>query len=363
MSLLDERVEPASEEAALKAAAHLYHSFFTGLILHTNLKAGEEAVGNWTFRVFRRLHLEKFVSSFDKLGLTGEPDPVAAAKYHYLSNSVGGVEVEFMPESDRKAWVRFCHPRWLYDGTALCGVPESVSHGFLRGWYAHNGVSLGNDRMGFVCVSQDMTAEVGMAGYFYEYDDSITEEERLKFAPEEVPPRFVAAKAPKLDASDWPRARLLKANRNYAMDYVRVGLVELVNELGLKEAHAIASHAAALIGRQYYRALQKLMGFDRAAEDAESLAAFWLRLARACGDEVNYRGVAKGGCGAGALAIRQTGWRLMRGEDHLPEGMVRAWAYLFDGMRVVHNRFLPLEFGIGFDPERADEAIFEWRLG
>ena len=75
-------------------------------------------------------------------------DAVAAAQYHYLSNSVGGAEVEYMYESDTKAWVHFCHPRWMYDGTALCGAPIEVSRGFLEGWYGHNGVSLGNPQIG-----------------------------------------------------------------------------------------------------------------------------------------------------------------------------------------------------------------------
>ena len=35
------------------------------------------------------------------------PQAVAAAQYHYLSNLIGGVRVEYMPECDRKAWVRY----------------------------------------------------------------------------------------------------------------------------------------------------------------------------------------------------------------------------------------------------------------
>jgi hypothetical protein len=42
--------------------------------------------------------------------------------------------------------MHFCHPRWMYEGAALCGVPLQVSHGFLRGWYGYNGISLGNPR-------------------------------------------------------------------------------------------------------------------------------------------------------------------------------------------------------------------------
>ena len=40
---------------------------------------------------------------------------------------MGGVPVEYAYESDRKAWIRFTHPRWVYDGAAICGVPREVS--------------------------------------------------------------------------------------------------------------------------------------------------------------------------------------------------------------------------------------------
>ena len=55
------------------------------------------------FRLFRRQHVDKFLTSFDKLGLSGLPDAVACAQYHVLSNNVGGVGVEYMYESDQKA--------------------------------------------------------------------------------------------------------------------------------------------------------------------------------------------------------------------------------------------------------------------
>ena len=101
----------------------------------------QQDVENWMFRLFRRQHVDKFLTSFDKLGLSGLPDAVACAQYHVLSNNVGGVGVEYMYESDQKAWVRFRYPRWMYHGPTICGVPLGVSRGFLNGWYAHNGFS------------------------------------------------------------------------------------------------------------------------------------------------------------------------------------------------------------------------------
>lgn len=166
----------------LTAAADLYHTYFTGLILTLVSRRNTPDAAEWVFRVFRHQHHEKFLSSLDKLGLTGLPHAVACAAYHYLSNAVGGVSVEFMRESDTKAWVRFVPPRWIYPGAAICGVPSEVSRGVLRGWYAQNGVSLGNPRLGFVCTAQTVDGQHGLAGYFREFERDLAPEERCSSA-------------------------------------------------------------------------------------------------------------------------------------------------------------------------------------
>ena len=101
----------ANSPAAITAQAELHHAYLLGLQLTVSMDAGAAAVEEWMFRLFRRQHHESFLSSFEKLGLTGLPDAVACAQYHVLSNAIGGVPVEHMAESDRKAWVRFRYPR------------------------------------------------------------------------------------------------------------------------------------------------------------------------------------------------------------------------------------------------------------
>jgi len=243
----------------LRAVATLHHAWFTGTILMVASREGSAVVGEWIRRTFRRQHEAKFLSSFTKLGLTDLPHAIACARYHYLSNRIGGVEVEYMPESDRKAWVRFPHPRWIYDGTAICGVPETVSHGFLRGWYAQNGPTLDNPRLGFVCTSQDMTAEYGFSGYFVEEDHPLPDTERLRFRSDEAPPPFDPDAAPRLDPDLWTADRLAKANRNYAMDYIANGLTELLALLGTR-GRDHARLAARLIGRQLLRRVEADLG-------------------------------------------------------------------------------------------------------
>ena len=62
-----------SETRAMQAAAGLYHAYFTGLILTLVTRRSAADAAEWVFRVFRHQHHEKFLSSFDKLGLAGMP--------------------------------------------------------------------------------------------------------------------------------------------------------------------------------------------------------------------------------------------------------------------------------------------------
>jgi hypothetical protein len=137
-----------------RAVADLYHAYFTGLILTVVTRRGTADAAEFVFRVFRRQQQERFLPGLEKLGLSHLPPAVAAAQYHYLSNWIGGVHVEYMYENDTKAWIRYPPPRWIWKGTAICGVPGEVSRAMLRGWHANNGVALGDLRLGFVCTKQ-----------------------------------------------------------------------------------------------------------------------------------------------------------------------------------------------------------------
>jgi len=206
---------PPDEVAAFAAVEALYHAYLTGLILTVATRAGEAPATELVFRTFRRQQLAKFLPGLKKLGLDRLPHAVACAQYHYLSNQVGGVKVEYVHESDRKAWVRYPPPRWIWSGTAVCAVPPGVSRAMLRGWHANNGVVLGNPRLGFVCTGQTVDGQPGLEGYYFEHDHELEPEERLRFAPGEECPPFDPAKAPKLPDETWPEARLKKVESLY----------------------------------------------------------------------------------------------------------------------------------------------------
>tara|TARA_R110002096_G_scaffold237018_1_gene427782 strand:- start:1526 stop:2584 length:1059 start_codon:yes stop_codon:yes gene_type:complete len=321
---------PAENLKAIAAQADLHHQYLLGLELMVATHEGPAIVGDWMFRLFRRQHEEKFLSSFRKLGLDDLPDAVACARYHVLSNSMGGVTVEYMEESDTKAWVRFRYPRWMYDGPAICGVPVEASRGFLKGWYAQNGVSLKNPRLGFVCVSEDMTGQFGLCGYFREYDHDLSEDERLQFAPGEAPPPYDPAQQPAPPAGEWNGTRLAKANRNYAVEYIRNGVRELVNVLGQERALELAKLAARLTGLQQYRHMAEAVGgVDGGPAEA---ARFLTGMLRGMGDDVEIAPAPD----QGRAVLHQRGLRIARGlEGEERDHLLACWTELWRG--AVHS--------------------------
>jgi len=349
--LAQQPVPETPSPAALRAVGRLYHCFMTGLMLSVSSRRGAADAAEWVFRVFRHQHHEKFLSSFKKLGLDGLPDAVACAAYHTLSNQVGGVAVEFIRESERKAWVHFIPPRWIYPDAAICGIPSEVSRAMLRGWYAQNGVSLGNSRLGFVCTSQTTDGQHGLAGYFLEYDRTLAPDERLVFRPGEMPPPADPAAQPKLPAAEWPAERLAKAERNYAMEYIRTGLPRLAEVFGPAEASHLGRVTGQLIGAQLYR--ETAQALEVSGSSALDFALWMARLGVGEGDPAD--------CGVDgeAALIRRRSWRLMRGIASIPASVFEGWNGLFEGALAVHNRLLVLEVLQRLD--YGDDAIV-WRI-
>jgi hypothetical protein len=317
---------------AWRTVADCYHGFFVGLVLRTVVQRGADDAAKLVFRTFRTQHLNRFLPGLAKLGLTGLPHAVAAAQYHYLSNRIGGVVVEFMPESDQKAWVRFPPPRWAWRDVAICGIPTQVSEAMLRGWQAHNGVSLGNPRLGFVCTKMAVDGDAGLEGYFQEYDHDLAPEDRLRFARNEEAPPFDPALAPTLD---WPAERLAKAHRGYAMEYVRSALPVCVDLFGAETARFLAGGAGRLVGMQLYAKTAAGLGIIPDGSP-ETFGMFLAALAEAQGDEIEVT------TWQGGVAAEQEGWRLMADNpDHHPV-VLDCWAALLDGALAAHNHRLSI---------------------
>jgi hypothetical protein len=343
--------EARNDVAGYAAVEAVYHAYLTGLILALVTRAGSGAAAEVVFRTFRRQQLARFLPGLKKLGLDGLPHAVACAQYHYLSNRVGGVKVEYVRETDRKAWVRYPPPRWIWSGTAVCGIPSEVSRAMLHGWHANNGVVLGNPRLGFVCTGQTVDGQPGLEGYYWEADRALTPDERLRFSADEECPPFEPAAAPRLPADAWPEPRLRKVLRNYAMEYVTSILPEAVAVLGPAEGGRVAGIAARQIGMHVLDETARLLGGTEPG--AAGFAAWLARLSRAQGDTAEVSGSGD------AWTVRQTGWRLMAERGGLSPAVFDAWNELWVGAALAHDRQLRVEVA---DRRDGDTPAWEWRI-
>jgi hypothetical protein len=230
-------------------------------------------------------------------------------------------------------------------------VPSSVSRAVLRGWHAHNGVSLGNPRLGFVCTGQTTDGQPGLEGYYYEYDREISPDERLRFEPGEEGPDFDPEAAPRLEAASWPIERLRKAARNYTMDYAQGMLFELVQRFGPADGGFLGHVTGKLIGMQLHQHIASLL--PPIQGDAAGFGELLATLARAQGDDVE---VERSGTD---VIVRQQTWRLAR-DTHKPSPAIfDAWNGLWQGLLSVHNRRLRLDVTARLD---SGDDRFEWRI-
>lgn len=324
--------------AAWRAVAECYHAYFTGIILYVSSRHGTASAAELVYEVFCRQRQERFLPGLEKLGLDKLPHAVAAAQYHYLSNHIGGVAVEYMYESERKAWIRYAAPRWIWAGTALCGIAPEVSRAMLLGWHAQNGVMLNNPRLGFVCTKQTVDGQSGLEGYYYEYDRDLLPHERLRFARHEDAPDFDPVRAPGLPTELWPARRLAKAHRNYAMEYVRSTYPTALQLWGPDEAAHRLRMAARMIGMQFYHEIATGLG-GTYAPDAAGFARFLVDLGQAHGDACTLERHPDGGC-----EVRQDSWSFMAGIDEFHPALADAWNGLLEGALQAHNRRLKMVF-------------------
>jgi hypothetical protein len=335
-----------------QAVTRLYHAWLTGMILMVVTRRGAASAAELVFRVFRQQHVATFLPGLKKLGLEHLPPAVAAAQYHYLSNFIGGVRVEYMYENDRKAWVRYAPPRWIWEGTAICAIPSEVSQAMLRGWHAHNGVALRDPRLGFVCTKQTVDGQDALEGYFCEYDHDLHPEERLRFSRGEEAPPFDPAAAPRPPAATWPPERLEKAARNYTMEYIRSILPEMINLFGPADASYLSGTSAKLVGMQFFEECKSLLGMDQPG--ATAFADFFVRMAAAQDDQATACELEDG-----SIAIRQEGWRLMRGIESVHSAAFDAWNSLWEGCLAAHDRYLGWRV---LSSQHRAAATFEWRI-
>ncbi len=340
------------------SVAHLHHALFTGSILAAVSRLGTPAAAELVTGVFSRQREMRFLPGLAKLGLTHLPPAVAAAQYHYLSNHIGGVAVQYMPESERKAWIRYVPPRWIWWGTALCAIPPEVSAGMLRGWHAQAGLSLGNPRLGFVCTAQTAAGDAALEGYYFEADHALAPDERLRFAPGERGPEFDPALAPALPTADWPAGRLAKAHRNYAMEYLRTLWPVAIAQFGAPRALEVFGLAARQVGIQFFHETVQGLGLSPLPSGMEGWGRFHAAFAEAQDDVLKVTPQGEG------LLLSQSGWTLFDAPGAVPDRAARPALCalrhaLLGGLLAAHDARLVLQ---PLACEVTPPSSLSWRL-
>lgn len=222
---------------------------------------------------------ERFQASVRKLGLENEPPALKAAKYHYLSNQIGGIESQIIVENDRKAWLRHPSPQSAWPGLSFLALPSRVRReGFIT-WHPRDGALMGCPRLRWVVTKVRAEGEAYEEGYFEEMDRPLGPDEVLAFENPEHTPEFDPDRAPQLDPDVWPEERLLKARRNYIRDYARQTLVSIERLQGPREASRTLETCLQGIAHQFTHELMRDLGLSHDSLDdlTRTLSAFlWL---------------------------------------------------------------------------------------
>ena len=117
---------------------------------------------------------------------------------------------------------------------------------------------------------------------------------------------------PGLPNDQWNDERLQQANRNYAIDYIRNGLIELSATVGSQECKSLAGRAARLIGLQYMNETRLIIGTDDGG--LSSGADYLSKMFTGMGDEVTVEQV-EGVDDRAAVKVTQRGLRIVHGLD------------------------------------------------
>lgn len=292
---------------------------------------GADHLARFKYQILRRHQRSHFLPGIDKLGIDCSlPPAVVAGRYHYFSNAIGGLAMEYVEESDRRVWIRYLPPAWSFPGVSLFAVPAEVERAMFAGWHPFNGESLGCLRLGFVVTKVYQEGEPYDEGYFEEADRDLAPDERLRFEPVATSPDFDPSRAPRLDPAAWPAERLTKARRNFALGYVQDAVETATSLYGVHAGADLIAHASRLVAIQFLGEFKQ--AFGAAGTGAADLAAIVAGLSDLAGEAPR---VTEDGAGRFVLTRAS---RVLGGGGH-PEELHRALGgFIATGARVLSPR-------------------------
>lgn len=280
-------------------------------------------------RSVNRHQAKHFLSGLRKLDLDREPnDVVRCAKYHYFSNTLGGLPMHYVEESPQRVWIRYLAPYWMGDGpTQPSAGPAVLSSAFGRapylGWHANNGAYLGNDRLIFVQTQSLCDGDPWDAGYFTLHDRPVGLDDAYQRRIGEWGPPPDPRRTPELPHAAWPKERRLRALRNFAIDFTASRYVTLAELIGPAAAGRIVEQAWTVVLAQRWETLPSAFGLA-AVYDAADAAVYVANVAIASGDDIVLDTSGR------SPVVEQRRMRLWRDEKSaVPEidlGIGRAWS-------------------------------------
>lgn len=286
MTMRDESIEQLRERVALSTSfAWLVVSAASATLYR---EKGEQALNDMWRSLMTAEQSSRFREALVKLGIEKDPPAVAAAKYHYFSNTIGGLRMHFVEESSRKAWIRYLPPWGSFPGISALAMPPSLRRTILSTWHPRNGELLGCPRLRWVATKFVSEGHPYDEGYFEEVEHDLPLSERMKVEPVLRSPAFDPAQAPKLDPRAWPEARLLKGHHNYASDYALHTIQAVRRLFGEQAATHIVGMAMRFLAVQYSGQLARQTGCAEATPQsvarsaAAILRAFRNRVELAC---------------------------------------------------------------------------------
>ncbi len=215
-----------------------------------------------------------------KLGISpDEPPAVIAGKYHWYTNLIGGLTMEYVEETPKKVWIRYTAPMWTYPGTTMMAMPASLRRTIFSIWHPANGRMMGNKRLGWVATKFVMEGAPYDEGYFIEYDHDLKPGEELRFEQAAHTPEFDPTKAPRLDEKLWPEARMLKARRNWSREYVATTLDCLLQMYGPQTTYYLWDQTMRCLAVQYAHELKADAGVE--GKETADIATFFARMLKA----------------------------------------------------------------------------------
>lgn len=234
---------------------------WSGLHIVTLREKGDPALHKLWLRLLAAHQGEKYKEGLLKLGIhESEPPAVKAAKYHYFTNIMGGLKMDYVEESPKKVWIRYLSPAWTYPGVSLLAVPTNIRRTGFSGWHPFNGKLMGCPRLGWVATKFVTEGYPYDEGYFIEHDHDLAPGEEMRYEVVQKTPECDRSQLPELDPDMWPEARQLKAHRNWSKGYVKTTVEQLQLMYGENATNYIVSEVMRGLAIQYADQLRSGLG-------------------------------------------------------------------------------------------------------